>query len=491
MTLQEKQLGEKNRTGFIVGMIITGALLISSFTGMIDVGFDAKGIAALFAGVAAMVVQVIAYRKFKYQDIFYHFSCYSVFLYYVIELFTGGIFMRYVVVFPIAVLVLMYRKVKLVKVGTFFAIASNIAFDIFYAMHYGLSGMQEDVGYQLAAIVVAAASELLVCAQWERHQTETYEEIQERTARQANVAKEIMEHSEELTEQFDQAMDVSRMLNESMDSSHTSVNEIADSTRLTAEAIESQTAQTMDIQNILEKVEEQAHRMNDLSQTTAQAVEEGVDLVNALEEQAKVIASVNREASVSTNNLNDRIKEVDAITETILGISSQTNLLALNASIEAARAGEAGKGFAVVADEIRKLSEETKEATEQIGAIISKLTTEVGAATQSMTKSTDYAERQNEKILSTGDKLNSIQTNTQELNESVSHVTTSVEQVLTANTKITDSIANLSATSQEVAASSDNALSLSDHSMATLQDMNRNLEKIAQISQAMREAAQE
>jgi len=231
--------------------------------------------------------------------------------------------------------------------------------------------------------------------------------------------------------------------------------------------------------------------MNDLSQTTAQAVEEGVDLVNALEEQAKVIASVNREASVSTNNLNDRIKEVDAITETILGISSQTNLLALNASIEAARAGEAGKGFAVVADEIRKLSEETKEATEQIGAIISKLTTEVGAATQSMTKSTDYAERQNEKILSTGDKLNSIQTNTQELNESVSHVTTSVEQVLTANTKIADSIANLSATSQEVAASSDNALSLSDHSMATLQDMNRNLEKIDQISQAMREAAQE
>lgn len=411
MTLQEKQLGEKNRTGFIVGMIITGALLISSFTGMIDVGFDAKGIAALLAGVAAMVVQVIAYRKFKYQDIFYHFSCYSVFLYYVIELFTGGIFMRYVVIFPIAVLVLMYRKVKLVKVGSFFAIASNIAFDIFYAMHYGLSGMQEDVGYQLAAIVVAAASELLVCAQWERHQTETYEEIQERTARQANIAKEIMEHSEELTEQFDQAMDVSRMLNESMDSSHTSVNEIADSTRLTAEAIESQTA--------------------------------------------------------------------------------QTNLLALNASIEAARAGEAGKGFAVVADEIRKLSEETKEATEQIGAIISKLTTEVGAATQSMTKSTDYAERQNEKILSTGDKLNSIQTNTQELNESVSHVTTSVEQVLTANTKIADSIANLSATSQEVAASSDNALSLSDHSMATLQDMNRNLEKIDQISQAMREAAQE
>ena len=63
---------------------------------------------------------------------------------------------------------------------------------------------------------------------------------------------------------------------------------------------------------------------------------------------AKRIADALGDALV---NLNDRIKEVDAITETILGISSQTNLLALNASIEAARAGEAGKGFAVVADE--------------------------------------------------------------------------------------------------------------------------------------------
>ena len=61
-----------------------------------------------------------------------------------------------------------------------------------------------------------------------------------------------------------------------------------------------------------------------------------------------------------------KVREIDALTEEILSISSQTNLLALNASIEAARAGEAGKGFAVVAEEIRQLADNSKYTVDKI-----------------------------------------------------------------------------------------------------------------------------
>jgi methyl-accepting chemotaxis protein len=57
----------------------------------------------------------------------------------------------------------------------------------------------------------------------------------------------------------------------------------------------------------------------------------------------------------------------------VADIAGTVNLLSLNATIEAARAGDAGRGFAVVAGEIRKLSDETHEATQAIGSQVHAL----------------------------------------------------------------------------------------------------------------------
>lgn len=72
------------------------------------------------------------------------------------------------------------------------------------------------------------------------------------------------------------------------------------------------------------------------------------------------------------NMLND-ISTVKEILVLINDISEQTNLLALNAAIEAARVGEAGKGFAVVADEIRKLAENSNNASNNIHNILNNV----------------------------------------------------------------------------------------------------------------------
>ena len=75
----------------------------------------------------------------------------------------------------------------------------------------------------------------------------------------------------------------------------------------------------------------------------------------------------------SLNTMTTDIKEINDMTTLINNISEQTNLLSLNAAIEAARAGDAGKGFSVVADEIRKLAEMSKDSTQKIYTIVSKI----------------------------------------------------------------------------------------------------------------------
>ena len=485
MTLQEKQNYEKNKVGMILALIILAIIFLLSLLALTQE--NSLGlILRIVLNVVAIAGIVFSYVKLKTTETFSTVANLAVFVVYLALLYTNLYFFYYAFIFPISIMVLLFQDSKKVKLGAVLAIVSNIGFDIYIYIKYPEQFDVNQVVIQMSLIVLSSVTSILLTGLHQRHGEETADEIRSKAQEQNKTLSEIVRQSNELSGQFVKAMDVSSALNECMNSSHQSVDEIAQTTKLTAEAIEQQMAQTYDIQQNIEKVEGEAKDMADTSRVTQKAVEDGVELINILKEQAVEVAKISHETEATTKELNERIKEVEAITETILGISGQTNLLALNASIEAARAGEAGKGFAVVADEIRNLSEGTKEATEQISAIISQLTRAAETAADSMSRSAEYAEKQNEMIEAAGEKLKVIQGNTETLHGNVGNVTQSVEQILEANTVITDSISNLSATSEEVAASTESSLALSDSSMAALQEMNGLLNEINQISDEMR-----
>jgi methyl-accepting chemotaxis protein len=91
-----------------------------------------------------------------------------------------------------------------------------------------------------------------------------------------------------------------------------------------------------------------------------------------------------REAEATMVTLQQKSRAIAGFTEVITEISARTNLLALNAAIEAARAGEHGRGFAVVAGEVRQLAHRTKEATDEIGAMVRAITEQAERASRGM-----------------------------------------------------------------------------------------------------------
>lgn len=68
--------------------------------------------------------------------------------------------------------------------------------------------------------------------------------------------------------------------------------------------------------------------------------------------------------------LQDKIRRIEKIVDTIQNVSIQTNMLAVNGFVEAATAGEHGRGFSVVAGDIRNLATESAENADKIKDLV-------------------------------------------------------------------------------------------------------------------------
>jgi iron only hydrogenase large subunit-like protein/uncharacterized protein YoxC len=109
-----------------------------------------------------------------------------------------------------------------------------------------------------------------------------------------------------------------------------------------------------------------------IKETSKLSLEKQEDIKELIENAEKGQESM-KGTIKSVQDISESVDGIAQAIKIISAIAANTNLLSMNAAIEAAHAGDAGMGFAVVAGEIRRLSESTRENSQNISRTLKNI----------------------------------------------------------------------------------------------------------------------
>ena len=228
-------------------------------------------------------------------------------------------------------------------------------------------------------------------------------------------------------------------------------------------ASSNETATTMgEIAATVEQVTSNTQKISQASESAVGHANEGNTGITRVTEQMKNIVNSSKMVTVIIDELDKKSQEINQIVELITSIADQTNLLALNAAIEAARAGEQGRGFAVVAEEVRKLAEQSANATKEINNLISAIQHESQTAVESMAEGGKEVEEGTRIVQEVGANFKEIIGAVQGLTSQIQDVATATEQMSSGVQNVAASTEEQTAAMEEVSASAESLSKLSE-----------------------------
>lgn len=242
-------------------------------------------------------------------------------------------------------------------------------------------------------------------------------------------------------------------------------------------------AQMDSLSEQIQTVSSNTVQIRDLTATTSQSIQLGIDSVDKLNESAKSTYQITRNVISSIETLAEKSKSILEIVNVINSIAEETSLLSLNASIEAARAGEAGRGFTVVAEQIKKLANQSISASDEINQIIEEIVQNTESAVQVAKQSEDTVALQEKVVEVTANSFRDINEKVSMLVNTLSTISSNMENMEQDRTTTLSSVESISAISTETAAGTSNVTTTTNEQLSAI----KNLEKEASSMQALSE----